>query len=322
VCLAVLPAGRAGEPTSGPHGWKDVTGPIEWQGRPYPLYPATLGGDPGLPSPHASAGGVVTVTARLRDGTFALVPAMLTEGQRFVDAEDFPELARSGRHDETALYEKKEITGRSIQEITRLAGPGGLSTAGFLAAGEELISVLVGDNRLVTALGLTHRELAEPLFHVVNMLETNIGVVWRNHSWDDLEGLVYNDRTILLTGKGTKGGQKSIFADGIEGAWDLDIWREMDEEELAFLEKTYAHLAETQRAELFNRLSRIHTGEMVPQYIMRYGFYEGHTGYRADPIAIAFIFGLRTLEEIEAAFPGRLHGALTRHHAAERMTAD
>jgi hypothetical protein len=45
---------------------------------------------------------------------------------------------------------------------------------------------------------------------------------------------------------------------------------------------------------------------------MRYGFYEGHTDYRADPIAIAFIFGMRSLEQIEAAFDGRLYEALTR----------
>jgi len=52
---------------------------------------------------------------------------------------------------------------------------------------------------------------------------------------------------------------------------------------------------------------------MVPFYIMRYGFYEGHTDYRADPIAIAFIFGLKSLVEIEAVFPGRLHEMLTAH---------
>jgi hypothetical protein len=33
----------------------------------------------------------------------------------------------------------------------------------------------------------------------------------------------------------------------------------------------------------------------------------------ADPIAIALIFGLRTLDEIEAAFPGRLDEVMTAH---------
>jgi len=264
--------------------------------------------------------GVVTVTARLRDGTFAIVPVMLTEGQRFVNSGEFPDLARTGLHLEPALLGKQTITDRSITEITDLGRPGGLSTAGFMATDEDIISVLAGDNRLVSALGLTHPEAAEPLFHVINMLETDIGVVYRNHSWDGLRGFSYNGREIRLTGKGTKGGQTSIFDNGIQGAWDLSIWREPDEDELAFLKERYAHLGEEPFSKLLETLSRFHTGEMEPQYIMRYGFYEGHTEYRTDPIAIAFIFGLRTVEEIEAAFPARLLDTLTGHFTDEPGT--
>jgi hypothetical protein len=54
---------------------------------------------------------------------------------------------------------------------------------------------------------------------------------------------------------------------------------------------------------------------MEPHYSRWYGFYEGHTRWRTDPIAIAFIFGLRSLEEIEAAFPGRLPELLATHFA-------
>ena len=317
LLLAALQALSAGEPSSSPHAWKEVTGTIEWEGKPHPLYPEILSADPGLPSPYCSPDGIVTVTARLRDGTFALVPAMMTEGQRYVNGEDFPDLARTGLHSETALRDKRAITGRSIDEITRLARPGGLSAAGFLAADEAIIPVLVADNRLVKALGLTHRDLAEPLFHLVNMMQTNIGFVWANHSWDGLEGLFYNGRKIFVTGIGTRGGQDSIFDDGIEGAWDLEIWRQPEAQELAVLEKTHGHLGEERLAKLVERLSRFHTGEMVPQYIMRYGFYEGHTDYRADPVTIAFVFGLKTVEEIEAQFPGRLLETLTRHHVRE-----
>ena len=46
---------------------------------------------------------------------------------------------------------------------------------------------------------------------------------------------------------------------------------------------------------------------------MRYGFFEGHTEWRTDPVALAFIFGLRTVGELEAAFPGRLLEVLTDH---------
>ena len=64
---------------------------------------------------------------------------------------------------------------------------------------------------------------------------------------------------------------------------------------------------------LLKKLSHLHISEMAPYYIKRYGFYEGHTDYRADPIAIAWIFGLRSIEQIEAAFQGRLTEALTQH---------
>jgi hypothetical protein len=315
--LVGAPATHAGEPSSGPHAWQGLPVAIEWEEKQYSLYPETLSADPGLPSPYLTPDGIVTVTARLRDGTFAIVPVTLTEGQRFINREEFPDFARTGLHSEATLLGKQAITGRSTAEITDLGRPGGLSTAGFMATDEDIISVLVGDNRLASALDLTHPELAEPLFHVINLLETDIGFVWRNHSWDGLRGFSYKGLEIFITGVGTKGGQESIFDDGIQGAWDLDIWREPDGNELAFLEKKYEHLGEESFSTLIEKLSRFHTGEMEPQYIMRYGFYEGHTEYRTDPIAIAFIFGLRTVEEIEAAFPGRLLDTLTGHFTCE-----
>jgi hypothetical protein len=56
----------------------------------------------------------------------------------------------------------------------------------------------------------------------------------------------------------------------------------------------------------------------MPYYIMRYGFYEGHTEYRCDPIAIAYIFGLKSIEEIAATFQGDLYKTLT-HHFTKSM---
>jgi len=55
------------------------------------------------------------------------------------------------------------------------------------------------------------------------------------------------------------------------------------------------------------------TGEMQPFYIYRYGFYEGHTSWRINPIAIALMFGLKPIEEIEAAFAGQLPRVLKQH---------
>jgi hypothetical protein len=114
---------------------------------------------------------------------------------------------------------------------------------------------------------------------------------------------------------GHKGWQESIFDDEILGYWEIELGRELDQEERDFLCRRYPQLTAKQMSELTQRLSTIHTGEMVPYYIMRYGFYEGHTSYRAEPLAIAFIFGLKSLQEIESAFEGKLHETLCRDGA-------
>jgi hypothetical protein len=43
---------------------------------------------------------------------------------------------------------------------------------------------------------------------------------------------------------------------------------------------------------------------------MRYGFYEGHTFWRVDPVAMAFIFGFKSLEELDGIFEGKLDKVL------------
>jgi hypothetical protein len=66
---------------------------------------------------------------------------------------------------------------------------------------------------------------------------------------------------------------------------------------------------------LVQSLTHIQTGEIQPHYVTWYGFYEGRTPWRTDPIALALTFGLRTLEEIEAAFPGLLYEVMMARHA-------
>ncbi len=67
---------------------------------------------------------------------------------------------------------------------------------------------------------------------------------------------------------------------------------------------------------LHGTLARIYTGEIEPYYIQRHGFYEGHTAWRADPLGIAMVFGLRSIEELERAFPKKLDRIVREHHVA------
>ena len=179
---------------------------------------------------------------------------------------------------------------------------------------EDIISVLKGDNRLAKKLGLTHPQLAKPLFHVWNIIRL-VSYTSRSvgRSIEDIDYFLYNGRKIRLLRSGGRGWQDSIFNDEIRGMYQIEFYIELDKDEKAFLQEKYANLSNEQMTNFLKMLSHIYTGEMVMFYIMRYGFYEGHTGYRTDPIAISFIFGLRSLEEIEKAFEGNLYKTLTEH---------
>jgi hypothetical protein len=134
------------------------------------------------------------------------------------------------------------------------------------------------------------------------------------HRWDNVETVLYNDVWVEVEAHDTKGGQLSIFADDLEGGFWMIIRRDLSPREEAFLAEKYEHLSSEEMGELVTRLTEMMTGEMEPHYVMWYGFYEGHTEWRVDPLAIAWIFGLRSLEDLEAAFPGQLHTVLTVHH--------
>jgi len=300
------------------------------------FYPHTYDQCPELPSPYTMKDGTEIVVAFTKDNKFTLIPVTVEKGEPLgyrekewdkigileVDAEDFPTLARIGLHSEIELDYTRWITGRSIAEITDSGRPGGSSGEGFMSNEEDIISVLKGDNRLVKKLGLTHPQLARPLFHVWNIARW-IGYKSRGvgRSIGGIDYFLYNKRKVRLINAGGRGWQSSIFNDEILGMYHLEFSIELDEGEKAFLAEKYSNLSNEQMTDFQKILSHMHTGEMVPFYIMRYGFYEGHTGYRADPIAVSLIFGLRSLEEIEKAFDGNLYKVLKEHFTRDNISA-
>jgi hypothetical protein len=301
----------------------------------YVLYPETLDSQPELPSPFTTDDGLEYVVARTKGGKFAILPVTVENGtpldydqrqwgkgrQRELGGTDFPTLARTGLHAEAELDRATTITGRPVADITAEARPGNASGIGFLADDEDILSVIRGDNRLVIRLGLTHPQLAKPLFNVFNVALRNLETYRRQETpVNDLEYLLWDGRRIFVDSYGAKGWQESLFDDEVLGYFELRMWRELAPAEEAYLRERYSFLAPTQMAELKEKLTVIHTGEMVPFYVMRYGFYEGHAGYRADPIAIASIFGLMSIPEIDAAVGGNLYDALTGHYTTEGPT--
>jgi len=297
---------------------------------PVKTYPETFIIKPEISSPLVTGNGMEMVIAFLGNKKqFTIIPVTVENGnpllyshktksvfgkdrQLKVDSGDFPELARTGLHSDSALERKKRITGIPVDVITYIGRPGRFSQAGFLADDEGIISVLKGDNSLVKQMGLTHPQMAKPLYHVWNMIlkEIEFGKLGR---FSDIEYFFYNGVKVKMKAEGTKGWQVSIFQDEIQGKFEISVRRELTEGEKTLLKKWYPQLSDRQMSDLTNKLSCMHFSEMAPYYIMRYGFYEGHTDYRTDPIAISFIFGLRSLKKLERAFQGKLYTILTRH---------
>jgi hypothetical protein len=302
------------------------------RGCPLRLYPETTESPADLPSPFVSERGETYVTVRTKGGRYAVVPVTVENGspndyaagewgkgrQLAVDAEDFPTLARTGLHSEAELDRTTSITGRPLADITRDARPGGASRAGFVAEDEEVLGVIRRDNRVVAGLGLTHPRLARPLFEVFNLILRDLDLYRRGLlPHHNISTLLYDRREIRIEASGGKGWQESIFSDNVQGYWSIRIRRSPTYMERQYLLRHYGHLDPDELSALTEMLTSIHTGEMAPFYITRYGFYEGHTAYRADPLAIAWLFGLASLEEIDAAADGDLYGALTRHYETE-----
>ncbi len=300
------------------------------------LYPHELDERPGLPSPYIAEDGTEIVTAVLKNGKYVCIPVTVENGkplhysyrvpfaygkdrQLHVNRDDFPTLAQTGLHADAELDATTMITGFSVDLITYIGRPGRFSGAGFMADDETILSVLKGDNNLVRKMGLTHPQMARPLYHVWNIILQDIerGTFKR---FSSIPRFLYNDQEITLRAESTKGWQISIFQDEIQGTFDIHVRRTLTAAENSFLRRMYRGLSDAQMTELQEKLTHLRLSEMLPYYIMGYGFYEGHTDFRADPIAIACIFGLRSIEEIENAFPGRLYEALT-HHFTEPVRA-
>lgn len=236
---------------------------------------------------------------------YSCVCGLNGKGMQLRISDEFPTLQRTGLHAEDELDKAAGITGYPFDVIDCIARPKAFSYAGFIAEDESIVAVLKGDNRLVQALGLTHPQLAVPLFHLWNLMRLKYPTGC----------MIYNEQRVHFSGGPTKSHQESIFRDEIQGTWDISIQRDLSSEEQAFLAERYSHLDDRARADLESGLSHLRIGEMVPFYIMRYGFYEGHTLWRADPIAISFIFGLRSIEELANVFGDDLYERLTDHYS-------
>ena len=192
-------------------------------------------------------------------GTF-----MGKDNQTFVGP-DFSILVKTGLHSEEQLDKKEMITGIPINTINCTAKPMGYSYSGFLAEDEDIISVLKGDNKFVRTLGLTHPQMARPLFHIWNLIlkEIELGN-WPGRYYDNIKNLYYNGNLLNFNVSGSKGWQISIFFDEVLGRYNIHIDRRLTPNEELYLKKNYTELSDLEFEELKQKLTNLDFREMLP----------------------------------------------------------
>jgi len=285
------------------------------------LYPKKYNTLPDIASPTKLKNGTeVIISLYVNDG-YSILPVTQEKGeiysclydfngkgdQVWIDEPDFNSLGKTGLHSEDELNKKTMITGRSIEVINFISRPNRFSHSGFLTEDEDIISVLKGDNRIVKRMGMVHSQMAKPMFHIWNAILANY------FEEKDTATIYYNSNIVRFNREWCNGYQESIFHDEIEGRHNIHIWRELSKEEIKYLTVKYNKLTEAQLKILIEILTHLHVSEMTPFYIMRYGFYEGHTSYRADPIAIAVVFSLKSIKDIDVSFNNDLYNILNQH---------
>lgn len=305
---------------------------VHLHGTGYRTYPFTYEHKPDLPSPFLSDEKREIVLLKSKNKSYALLDVTQEKGhpfnyqgitrgkgnQIFVDTLDFPTLAFTGLHSEVELSQIQSITGLSVAEISYQGRPGRLSGAGFMAEDEDILSVLRGDNRLVSAMGLTHRNLSKPLFHLWNAVLYWIDYDKRGilSSAGGADSLFYDGKKIWYVAPNCRGWQYSLFNDSIQGECHLELRVDLSEEDRLFVDSHFMDLPDEKKNRLIEQLTHLHTGEMSAYYIQYYGFYEGHTDYRADPVSLAFIFGLKSMEELYETFGTGLFDRINDHHTS------
>ena len=157
-----------------------------------------------------------------------------------------------------------ELTGIPMKQIEEVARPGRSSRAGFLDEEESLKTVLRADNTFVRSQGLTHQQLAAPLFYVMNLMEH------AGPGADNKESVVfsYKKQKYEASWMRYRGIQTSIFDDHLTSNLDFKVKNIQTGRSLKF------------------------SGLVIP-YIWRYGFYEGNTPYRVEPSDIIEVFQLK-----------------------------
>ena len=162
----------------------------------------------------------------------------------------------------------KNIAGDSIATIESKARPCAYthwhdcSEGGFIDSKESFLKVLLNDAQTVSSRGFTHHQLAAPLIQMRELTENCQG--GKSSGQCRLGNQVFDVNVAM-----TLGYQESVFSDGLRSNSVVNVKNHDTGETIEY------------------------DGDLLPNYIDMYGFYEGHTPYRLSPEKIISFFKLK-----------------------------
>ena len=149
---------------------------------------------------------------------------------------------------------------QEYQRVNTSMRPGQYSQAGFLAQGEDLVEVLKEDKRIVDALGVSFENLANWLEQSIKTGETSETII--------------NGQRLRIKRIGTRGMQSPPLP-GLPGSSGM-YW-----------------ITNVATGESFGTATEMH-----PDLIRLYGFFEGHTGFRTDPVVMYAVYTGRKVADV------------------------
>ena len=165
------------------------------------------------------------------------------------------------------------IGGKDVAVVEQRMRPGEYSDSGFIANGQNLVDILEADQTLVANLGLTHRQVVEPLQIAFGEYVNRMFNKEREAGVFTFE---FNNQKFRVEVIATRGFQETPFFDNadMKGHWLL-----------------CTHAGGTMTFSKEDGETLI-ISPLLIHLIRDYGFYEGEVPYRVSPLEIAEFFGM------------------------------
>lgn len=196
--------------------------------------------------------------------------------QKMLDSLQGKGLTKSENPFVKEISESGTIAGMPIEKVEKRMRSTNYMTSGFLDKDESLVDVLTRDQQEVNRMGLTHKQISDPLQEAHN---NYVLLSLQNPNWKDRrEEILIEGQPFIMSIKDSRGVAVSPLIDtsnGSNGDWRLST------------NSGAIITLENPRNKTESSFS-----DMLVHLIRDFGFYEGNVPYRVPPTEIAEFFEL------------------------------